>query len=59
MASDHGGHREILEKNCMGVLIDPDDTGAFHFNRSASMINLSRKSMLQANATLKNSVNQN
>ena len=28
VASDHGGHREILEKNCMGVLIDPDDTGA-------------------------------
>lgn len=29
VASNHGGHREVLKQNSMGVLVDPDDTGAF------------------------------
>ena len=60
VASDHGGHREILEKNCMGVLIDPDDTGAFSTSilKQLDDKNLSRKSMAQAKCNIEKKFSQ-
>ena len=54
VASNHGGHMEVLEKNYMGDLVDPDDTEAFC---TAILKQLTRKSWSKtAKASAKSSI---
>ena len=60
VASDHGGHREILKKNSMGVLIQPDDTSAFCASilKQLNDKNLPRKSAAQAKSGIEKKFSQ-